>query len=108
MGRELSKLQKEILLLAYRQKGVCLVRDVLTKVYQFPTKGNIQEAKPGAPIFERKEIGLKRYQAASVAIVKSFNRLIRRALASKQYYGINLTPNGTKLAETIISKQEVK
>lgn len=101
MGKGLSKLQKGILLLAYRNRNICLVRDVLIKVYQFPTKGNIQGAKPGALIFERKAIGLKKYQSASVTIVKSFNRLIRRALASKQYYGINLTPTGTKLAEKI-------
>ena len=101
MGKGLSRLQKDILLLAYRQKGVCLVRDVLTEVYRFPTKGNIQDAKHGALIFERKAIGLKKYQAAGVSVAKSFNRLIRRALASKQYYGINLTPNGITLVEKI-------
>lgn len=69
MDRGLSKLQKEILLLAYRNRNICLVRDVLTEVYRFPTKGNIQSAKPGTLIFERKEIGLKKYQAASVAIM---------------------------------------
>ena len=99
MGRGLSKLQKEILLLAYRNRNICLIRDVLTEAYQFPAKGNIQDAKPGVLIFERKEIGLKKYQAASVAIVKSFNRLIRRGLVHREYSSVRLTPHGVKLVE---------
>ena len=63
MGKGLSKLQRDILLLAYRKKGICYARDVLMEIYKFPAKSTIQGAKPGALIFERKEIGLKKYQA---------------------------------------------
>lgn len=99
MGKGLSKLQKEILLLAYKNRNICLVRDVLTEVYKFPPKGNIQDAKPGALIFERKKIGLKKYQAASVSVAKSFNRLTTRGLVHREYSGVRLTPHGVKLME---------
>ena len=99
MGRGLSELQKDILLLAYRQKGICLVRNVLVEVYKFPTKGNVQGAKPGALIFERKEIGLKKYQATSVSVAKSFNRLTTRGLVHREYSRVRLTPHGVTLVK---------
>jgi len=105
LGRGLSKLQNEILLLAYRNRNICLVRDVLTEVYEFPTKGNIQGAKPGALIFERKEIGLRKYQAASVSVVKSFNRLTTRALVHRECGGVRISPHGIKLVEMLLNNK---
>lgn len=99
MGRGLSKLQRKVLQIAYENRKGCFVRDVLTEVYKFPPKGNIQDAKPEALIFERKEIGLRKYQAASVAVAKSFNRLASRGLVHREYSGVRLTPHGVKLME---------
>jgi len=97
MGLGLSKLQKEILILAHKNKGKYLSnREVLVKVYGFKPTVNINKARPGALVFDREAIGVKRYQAAYTSTVKSFNRLVARGLVSRHYYGIKLIPHGIK------------
>ena len=105
MGKGLSKLQRDILRLAYNQKGICYARDVLMEIYKFPAKSTIQGAKPGALIFERKEIGLRKYQAASVSVVKSFNRLTTRALVHRECGGVRISPHGIKLVEMLLNNK---
>jgi len=50
-------------------------------------------------IFKRVEISIKKYKAASVSVVKSFDRLVERSLAQRKYnHGISLTEEGMKIA----------
>jgi len=111
MGLGPSKLQKEILKIAYRNRQSGSVRDsqpdlslreVLVEVYGFPTNMNLQNAKIGALIFDRNIVGVKKYQAAYTSTVKSFNRLVARGLVSRHYCGIKLIPPGRRLVETIL------
>ena len=95
----LSSLQKKVIYLAHKNQGSILARDILTRVYGFPTIINIQDTKPGALVFNRRVIGERRYQAASVATARAFNRLVKRALARRQYSGITLTEAGVKVAK---------
>lgn len=99
MTKGLSRLQKKILRIVYRNRGSVLARDVLARVYGFPA--NIQGKKVGAMIFNRRKIGPKRYQAASTATARSFNRLAARGLARRRYSGILLTEEGLKVASEI-------
>jgi len=103
VGRGLSKLQKSILQLAYRNQGNILARDVLARVYRFPaTAGNIRGKKVGALVFNRKVIGERRYQSASVAVARAFNRLAARGLAHREYnHGIILTEAGVTVAKAL-------
>ena len=95
MIRGLSKLQKNILELAYKNQGSILARNVLAEIYNFPTVTDIKSKEVGARIFSRKAIGKKRYQSASVAVAKTFNRLAARGLTHRKYnYGIVLTKEG--------------
>lgn len=109
MAKGLSDLQQEILRLAYKnRKGhpggridTC-PREILVKFYGFAPTTNIDKAKTGALIFNREIIGIKRYQAASVSVAKSFDRLVARGLAEREYnYGIKLTPTGIILAKAL-------
>ena len=104
MGRGLSELQKNILQLAYTKQGSVLARDILAEVYGFPaTVTNIKSKEVGAMIFSRKAIGEKRYQSASVAVAKAFNRLVARGLARREYNkGIALTKKGKDMAVMIL------
>lgn len=105
----LSKLQKEILKIAYRNRGrMCEYGDVrnsevLIEFYLFPahppgpthTSGQAQK-------FSRVEIGINKYKAASVSVVKSFYRLVERGLAQrKQNHGIILTKKGMEVAKAL-------
>ena len=103
MTRQLSKLQKSILQMAYRNRGSLLARDVLAGVYGFPiTVSNVQDTEPGALVFSRRAIGEKRYQSASVSVAKAFNRLAARELAQRRpNEGIVLTEAGIKVAKAL-------
>jgi hypothetical protein len=103
MSRGLSELQKKILQLAYTNQGNILARDILAEVYGFPpTVTNIKDKRPSAMVFSRKAICEKRYQSASVAVAKAFNRLAARGLARRKYNkGITLTKEGKDMAVMI-------
>ena len=113
MGLGISKLQKDILKIAYRnlqsghardsQPDVSL-REVLVEIYGFPTSKNLRNVGFGKLIFKRNDIVIKRYQAGYTATTKSFNRLVARGLVSRHYHGINLIPPGIKLAEKLIKE----
>ena len=113
MGRGLSELQKTILNMAYRKRargydlGNVTNREVLIEVYNFPFHSPSADTTSGTPqIFFRKEIGINRYYSASVAVVKAFNRLVKRGLAQRKHnFGILLTEAGVKAARAIASKQ---
>ncbi len=113
MGRGLSELQKTILNMAYRKRargynlGNVTNREVLIEVYNFPFHSPSADTTSGTPqIFFRKEIGINRYCSASVAVVKAFNRLVKRGLAQRDSnYGILLTEAGVKTAVALASKQ---
>ena len=109
MVKGLSKLQKEILKIAYRNKdqvhkyGNVTNSEVLIEVYNFPAHPPRPYHTSGIPqIFNRVEIGIKKYKAASVSVVKSFDRLVKRGLAQRQYnHGIYLTGEGMKVAKAL-------
>ena len=105
MTKGLSKLQKEILILAYKNRRKYLSnREVLVKIYGFKPLVNINEVSPGALVFDREAIGVKRYQAASVSVARCFNRLCSRGLAEREYNrGIKLMDAGIKVAKEIKS-----
>lgn len=113
MSRGLSELQKTILKMAYRKLargyglGDVTNREVLIEVYNFPFHSPSADTTSGTPqIFIRKEIGINRYKSASVAVVKAFNRLVKRGLAQRKHnFGILLTEAGVKAARAIASKQ---
>ena len=106
MGKGLSELQKSILKMAYRgqEPGYVKNRDVLIKVYKFPKHAPRPNHVSGTPqIFNRHEIGIKRYQAASVSVVKAFNRLVKRGLAIRKHnHGIVLTEEGFRVAKMLV------
>jgi hypothetical protein len=53
--------------------------------------------------FDVRQIGRARYNAASVAVVKAFNRLAARGLARRVYnHGIYLTNAGMGMAKSIL------
>ena len=86
----LSSLQKNILSLAREQGGEVLARDVLISYYRFRPYRNPEGLRQGCFVFRKPEIGFARYNAKTVAVCKSFNRLIKRGLAQKIYGGIRL------------------
>jgi len=93
----LSSLQKNILSLAREQGGEVHARDVLISHYEFQPYRNPEGVNQGCFVFRKPEIGFSRYNAKTVAVCKSFNRLINRGLAVKIYGGIRLkwsTRNG--------------
>jgi len=109
MVKGLSKLQKEILKIAYRNRGRMSEygdvknSEVLIEFYNFPahppgpthTSGQAQK-------FSRVEIGINKYKAASISVVKSFYRLVERGLAEReQNHGILLTEKGMKVAKAL-------
>ena len=105
MSRGLSELQLNILQLAYTNQGGILAKNVLVEVYGFPTVTDIRSKM----VFSRKDIGEKRYQSASVAVVKSFDRLAARGLAYRKYNeGITLTKEGVKVASRNLTYTEPK
>jgi hypothetical protein len=105
MTKNLSKLQRSILKLAYQNRnesykfGFIHNRDVLIHIYGFRPVAHIEDKRNGTQIFDSRSIGFKRYMAASVATVKAFNRLSDRKLAIRKHnFGIILTPKGAKIA----------
>ena len=77
--------------------------EVLIEVYNFPAHPPGPYYTSGTPQkFSRLEIGIKKYKAASVSVVKSFYRLVERGLAQrKQNHGIILTEEGMKVAKAL-------
>ena len=105
MEKGLSRLQKSILKLAYRNRnetyknGFLHNRDVLIRIYGFRPVYGSEYTRNGSLIFDRQSIGLRRYMAASVATVKAFNRIFTRKLAIRKHnFGIILTPKGARIA----------
>gem|GEM_PF-1762694 len=92
----LSSLQKSILSLAREQGGEVLTRDVLISYYKFRPYRNPEGSRQGCFVFRKVEIGFNRYNAKTVAVCKSFNRLINRGLACKIYGGIRLKLSARK------------
>jgi len=86
----LSSLQKNILSLAREQGGEVHARDVLISYYGFSPYRNPEGVRQGCFVFRKPEIGFSRYNAKTVAVCKSFNRLINRGLAWKIHGGIRL------------------
>jgi hypothetical protein len=103
MGRGLSELQKTMLELAKESltqnwDGYVYFANVFIKVYGWPAPG-----RRGIGIFEgygrfsKKEIGVKRYMAAKIAVRKSAQRLVKRGLIYIPGYsgaGYSLTMKG--------------
>ena len=110
MVKGLSKLQKIILKMAYLNQdrgyecGHVKNSDVLIGVYRFPAHSPSTDSTSGSPkLFNRQEIGISHYRSASVSVVKAFNRLIKRGLATRKYHhGIILTAEGAELAKTLM------
>jgi hypothetical protein len=103
MGKGISELQKSILKMAYRNQRNVKNKDVLIEFYKFPPHAPGPSHVSGTPqIFYRCEIGMNRYNAASVAVVKAFNRLVQRGLAVRKYnHGIILTEEGVKVTRKL-------
>ena len=109
MVKGLSKLQKETLKIAYRNRdrmseyGDVTNSEVLIEAYNFPAHPPRPYHTSGQPQkFNRIEIGINKYKAASVSVVKSFYRLVERSLAQRKYnHGIFLTEEGMKVAKAL-------
>jgi hypothetical protein len=86
----LSQLQRSILVLAKEQGGEVLAREVLIKVYNFRPIRNPGTVRQGKLVFKKAEIGYARYNAATVAVFKAFNRLINRGFAWRIHGGIRM------------------
>ncbi len=113
MKSKLSKLQKQILKLAYEnallnKMGPDLSnRDVLRDIYKFPVRETAVSSMSSTPLlFDRKQIGFQTYNSASVATSKGFTRLERRGLVEREYNeGIFLTKKGLEVARDLIGKK---
>ena len=108
MEKGLSRLQKSILKLAFRNRngtyryGFINNRDVLIRIYGFRPVFGAENTRNGSLIFNRWSIGLKRYMAASVATVKAFNRIADRKLAIRKHnFGVILNKNGATIAKNM-------
>jgi hypothetical protein len=115
MAKGLSALQKTILQLTAQNARIrsnnfgVSNREVLIEYYGFEPCCEIEGKRNGAHIFDRKVIGIDKYKSASVAVVKAFNRLIKRHLAQRTYCGgILLTAAGVKAAKALKSRQGIK
>ena len=86
--QKLSKLQKQIICGAMKNGGKFTNKQALTEIYGFPLV-------EGRKHVDRSRVSYPRYNSAAVAVVKSFNRLVRRGLAARKYnFGIILTDDG--------------
>jgi hypothetical protein len=97
--------------MAYRNRelypplGGVTNREILTEVYGLDPCVSILGLRPGRQVFNRQKIGIQRYMAASVAVVKMFNRLAQRWLAIRKHnFGIMLTDEGAKIALALFEK----
>ena len=74
-----------------KEKGrQILARDVLINFYKFKPFRDPNGVRQGVIVFNKSDIGYARYNAATVAVCKAFNRLINRGLALKIHGGIRL------------------
>ena len=98
MAQELSKLQKQILCRALQHGGKLTNKKALTEIYGFPL---VQ----GGRHVDRSRVSYPRYNSAAVAVVKSFDRLVRRGLAARKYnFGIILTDDGINFTRELAMK----
>ena len=88
----LSPLQCCILTLGKKNGGIVLARDVLIEYYGFKPVRDPSCLNAGAIVFRKADIGIGRYNAATVAVCKAFNRLVQRRMATKIYSGVQLIP----------------
>lgn len=118
--RPLSDLQVKVLLLAYKSHRVrpeyeidTSIRQVLAQVYHFHVNGELSRLKAPGLVFNRKAVGVKRYQSAYAVVSRVFERLVTRQLATKRHgqgfyggygQGIKLTGAGAGVAEGIWQK----
>jgi len=101
MAKRLSNLQRFILCEAYKAAGSMTNQILLETYYGFePAERYNRSYKI---YFDVGQIGKARYNAASVAVVKAFNRLVARGLARRVYnHGIFLTNAGRGMAKFIL------
>jgi hypothetical protein len=118
MGRGLSELQRAILKIAHFNRTIrpraprwreadVRIRDVLIYYYGFPFHSQPPGSTETPQIFRRRQIGVKSYQAASVATSKSIARLVKRGLAEEIHGGGGgrLTTAGIAKAEEILKME---
>ena len=65
---------------------------MLINHYGFPPVRDPSCLRTGAIVFNKSDIGFGRYNSASVAVCKAFNRFVKRGAAKKIYGGIQLIP----------------
>lgn len=121
----LSKLQKQILLLALGNRELKVRPDcygdldlyspeILERVYGFPVEerygwfGKVTtRGDPTRQHFRLAVIGRARYNSAQAAVSRAFRRLQERGLVERQrgayaaWHGINLTPEGADQAKRL-------
>lgn len=110
MARYLSDLMKEILIVCYENwlKDTAAIvdtsaREVLVELYKFAPNVDINGVKPGALVFNREDIGVKRYQSSYVSVCRCFSRLVKRGLAIRKWnQGIKLTQKGIESAQKLL------
>jgi len=101
MAKGLSELQRFILCEALKSGGSMTNQRLLIIYYGFEPAERYQG--PYTINFDVRQIGKARYNAASVAVVKAFNRLAARGLARRVYnHGIYLTNAGMGMAKFIL------
>jgi len=118
MQNYLSDLQKNILKIAFEnrkhkkdlfkfRKADVYNREILARVYNFPTLYDLKNVRSTSVVFEPKKIGIKRYNAASAAVSRTFNSLVKRGFAKKSMdnRGITLTNKGRKVAKNLYEKK---
>jgi hypothetical protein len=99
----LSRLQKFILCAASKAGGNITNQRVLIEYYGFQTSYGCLSRGRRCKAFDVDQIGKHRYNAASVVVVKAFNRLADRGLAKRVYnHGIYLTYSGRAAAKSIL------
>jgi len=130
---KLSKLQKQILILALRWQGKShddvYAQDVKTEVFGWKpmrhySSGWYDEASAqpgtaryeldhflanrslGGQVFDRESIGTAKYNAVSVSISRALMRLTDRHLLYRFDAGWSLTEHGLKVAKTTVSAPE--
>ena len=107
MAKGLSKLQKFILCEARKGGRSITNRRLLITYYGFEPAERYRRSYK--IYFDVGQIGRARYNAASVAVVKAFNRLAAKGLARRVYnHGIYLTGAGMSVAKSILDREPIK